>query len=79
MFAAGTQMNGIVNHILAEVAEILPSLSPDEKDSLPKLPVDAPNFSNDLEPVIRAETPPPQQKAETVDRQCDGKPPQGEA
>ncbi|MER9348311.1 hypothetical protein [Mesorhizobium sp. M0239] len=72
-------MNGIVNDILAEVAEILPSLSPDEKDLLPKLPVDAPNFPNDLEPVIRAETPPPKQKAETADRHCDGKPPQGEA
>lgn len=58
-------MNGIVNDILAEVAEILPSLSPDENSSLPKLPVD--------------ETPPAEQKAETVDRQCDGKPPQGEA
>ncbi|MER8980547.1 hypothetical protein [Mesorhizobium sp. M0510] len=55
-------MNGIVNDILAEVAEILPSLSPDEKVSLPKLPVNAPNFPNDLEPVIRAETPPPEQK-----------------
>ncbi|MER8447330.1 hypothetical protein NKH52_29560 [Mesorhizobium sp. M1066] len=61
-------MNGIVNDILAEVAEILPSLSTDEKDSLPKLPVDAPNFPNDLEPVIRAETPPRsrKQKPQTV-------------
>ncbi|MBZ9942184.1 hypothetical protein LB533_13840 [Mesorhizobium sp. BR1-1-13] len=47
-------MNGVVNDILAEVAEMLPTHRPDEKDSLPRLPVDDPNFPNDLEPVIRA-------------------------
>lgn len=47
-------MNGVVNDILAEVAEMLPTHRSYEKDSLPRLPVDDPNFPNDLEPVIRA-------------------------
>lgn len=53
----GTLMNGLVKDVLVEVAEILPALSPDEKEPLPRLPVDGPNFPNDLEPLIRADPP----------------------
>ncbi|TJX77031.1 MAG: hypothetical protein E5W21_03320 [Mesorhizobium sp.] len=44
-------MNGLVKDLLMEVAELLPALAPKHPD----VPVDAPNFPNDLEPIIRAD------------------------
>jgi hypothetical protein len=48
-------MNAFVREILNGVAEILPVAAHRERDPGGYLPVDAPNFPNDLDPVIRAE------------------------
>lgn len=41
-------MNGLAKDLLIEVAEMFPRLMHD------RVPANAPNFPNDLEPVIRA-------------------------
>ena len=48
-------MADLVKDLLDELAEVLPTLMPKEKSRGDDLPVDDPNFPNDLEPVIRAE------------------------
>ncbi|MER9654840.1 hypothetical protein NKJ26_15175 [Mesorhizobium sp. M0152] len=53
----GAVMNALVKEILSGVAEMLPALVQRERGPREQLPVDAPNFPKDLEPVIRAEPP----------------------
>jgi hypothetical protein len=48
-------MNTFVRDILNGVAEILPAAMQKELPPEGSLPVYAPNFPNDLDPVIRAE------------------------
>src|SRR5205814_2283919 len=48
-------MNEFVKEIFKGVAEILPGVIQMERTLRENLPVDAPNFPNDLEPVIRVE------------------------
>lgn len=68
----GAVMNALVKEILSGVAEMLPTLVQKERGPREQLPVDAPNFPNDLEPVIRAEPPPtsgPQGRDDQQDQQ----------
>ncbi|AMY04232.1 hypothetical protein A4R29_31695 (plasmid) [Mesorhizobium ciceri biovar biserrulae] len=52
---AGAQMRHLVKEILVEIAEILPEMAQKGDNSAEALPVHAPNFPHDLEPVIRAD------------------------
>ena len=47
-------MNPFVRDLLIEVAEMFPAVTQKERIPTDELPVDAPNFPHDLEPVIRA-------------------------
>jgi hypothetical protein len=49
-------MIGIVKDIIAEVAEMLPTGAAHQKGVRGQLPLDAPNFPNDLDQVIRADS-----------------------
>ncbi|WP_189367412.1 hypothetical protein [Mesorhizobium sp. M7A.F.Ca.ET.027.02.1.1] len=48
-------MRHLVKDILIEIAEMLPAITQKGENSAEALPVHAPNFPHDLEPVIRAE------------------------
>lgn len=50
----GAQINHFVKDILVEVAEMLPAVTQRERTPADELPIEAPNFPHDLEPVIRA-------------------------
>lgn len=50
----GAKINHFVKDILVEVSEMLPAGTQREKTSTDTLPIEAPNFPHDLEPVIRA-------------------------
>lgn len=52
---AGAQMRHLVKDFLIEIAEILPAMAQKGDNSAEALPVHAPNFPHDLEPVIRAD------------------------
>ncbi|MBZ9773290.1 hypothetical protein [Mesorhizobium sp. CO1-1-8] len=48
-------MRHLVKDILIEIAEMLPAIPQKGENSAEALPVHAPNFPHDLEPVIRAD------------------------
>ncbi|TPK18817.1 hypothetical protein FJ872_15380 [Mesorhizobium sp. B2-5-9] len=50
----GAQINHFVKDILIEVAEMLPAVTQRERTPADELPIEAPDFPHDLEPVIRA-------------------------
>ncbi|MER9328647.1 hypothetical protein [Mesorhizobium sp. M0488] len=70
----GAVMNALVKEILSGVAEMLPTLVQRERGPREQLPVDAPNFPNDLEPVIRAEPPVTSHPQDRDDQQDQQKP-----
>lgn len=50
----GVHINHFLRDILIEVAEMLPVVTQRERTPTDELPVGAPNFPHDLEPVIQA-------------------------
>jgi hypothetical protein len=72
----GAHINHFVKDILFEVAEMLPAVTQRGRTPTDELPIEAPNFPHDLEPVIRANpswaTPRRPGRTQGTEHQADG-------